>query len=348
MTYFPGNEGKSNMRKFVLLLCCLVSLLLICACVKREMSEKDIADAMKIVKKSDRAIYLDDTQSMIDCANELLNLSKKFARSDDSDYLRQLAFLRLGDAYSYKNDYRKAIEFYDKILAENPYYEIQLIVFQHQITCYSCWRHYKEADEVGRKALKLMDRIREYYRTPVMLNKFLNQYGMIVIFWGSSLFVRREYDEAEKQYLKFLTHFKSEKEMVEIIHHASLIYFNFSQIYHKKRDARKEILYLRKSLLCRKEGTLVETDLYLRLAAYSLREKKYQEALDYCETGIKVKSHFSGRKFKIQHYKMLRAAKEIISSHMASSMKNEKNSSQAYMALSPDLRKQLDWLLFDF
>ena len=336
------------MRKIVLFLCCLASLLLTCSCGKREMTEADIADAMKIVKKSDYAIYLEDTQAMMDFANELLNLSKQFARSDDSDYLRQLAFLRLGDAYSCKDDYRKAIQFYDKILAENPYYEIQLIVFQRQISCYSYWRHYKEADEVGRKALKLMDRIREYYRTPEMLNKFLNQYGMIVIFWGSSLFVRREYDEAEKQYLKFLTHFKSEEEMIEIIHHASLIYFNFSQIYHKKRDARKEILYLRKSLFCRKEGTLVETDLYLRLAAYSLREKKYQEALDYCDKGIKVKSGFSGQKFKIQHYKMLRAAKEIISSHMTSSTKNEKNSSQAYMALSPDLKKQLDWLLFDF
>ena len=348
MTYFPGNEGKSIMRKFVLLLCCLVSLLLICACVKREMSEKDIADAMKIVKKSDRAIYLDDTQSMIDCANELLNLSKKFARNYDSDHLRQLAFLRLGDAYSYKNDYRKAIQFYDKILAENPYYEIQLIVFQHQITCYSCWKHYKEADEVGRKALKLMGRILEHYKTPEMLKKFLNQYGMIVIFWGTSLFVRKEYDEAEKQYLKFLTHFKSEKEMVEIIHHASLIYFHFSKIYHKKRDVRKEFLYLRKSLHCRKEDTLVETDLYLRLAAYSLREKKYQEALDYCDKGIQVKSHFCGQKFKIQHYKMLRAAKEIISSQMTSSTKKEQKSSQAYMELSPDLKKQLDWLLFDF
>ena len=33
---------------------------------------------------------------------------------------------------------------------------------------------------------------------------------------------------------------------------------------------------------------------------------------------------------------------------MASSPKKEKNSSQAYKALSPDLRKQLDWFLFDF
>ena len=123
------------MRKTVLFLCCLASLLLTCSCGKREMTEKDIADAMKIVKKSDYAIYLEDTQAMMDFANELLNLSKQFARSDDSDYLRQLAFLRLGDAYSCKNDYRKAIQFYDKILAENPYYEIQLIVFQRQISC---------------------------------------------------------------------------------------------------------------------------------------------------------------------------------------------------------------------
>ena len=113
------------MRKIFLYLCCLASLLLTCSCGKRPMTREDIAEAMEIVKKSDRAIYLENTQGMMDCANELLNLSKKFARNDDSDHLRQLAFLRLGDAYSYKNDYRKAIQSYDKILAENPYYEFE-------------------------------------------------------------------------------------------------------------------------------------------------------------------------------------------------------------------------------
>ena len=39
------------MFKYGLYLCCLVILILICACGKREMTDKDIAEAMKMPRR---------------------------------------------------------------------------------------------------------------------------------------------------------------------------------------------------------------------------------------------------------------------------------------------------------
>ena len=54
------------MFKYGLYLCCLVSLILICACGKREMTDKDIAVFKKLIDKYDDAKRKDDYQGIAD------------------------------------------------------------------------------------------------------------------------------------------------------------------------------------------------------------------------------------------------------------------------------------------
>ena len=89
------------MFKYGLYLCCLVGLVLICACGKRKMTDKDIAEAMKIIRKYDQALYLGDSQTMLNCSKSLLNYSQNFSADGNSNNLRHLALLRQGDAYAF-------------------------------------------------------------------------------------------------------------------------------------------------------------------------------------------------------------------------------------------------------
>ena len=159
--------------------------------------------------------------------------------------------------------------------------------------------------------------------------------------------MRHRYDDAEKLYLQFLSCFKNEKEMTEIINDPSSVYYCFSKVFHENKDSEKELSYLTKSLLYRKDGTEVQTELYIRLAAYAVRDKKWKDALDYCNAGMKVKPCFLDRKSKLLHYQMLEAAKEKICG-LIKIKKTEKVSSPDHAVISPDLEDHLNWLLFDF
>ena len=114
-----------------------------------------------------------------------------------------------------------------------------------------------------------------------------------------------------------------------------------------KKDSEKELFYLKKSLSCKKDNTETQTELYIRLAAYAVRDKKMKEALDYCNAGMKVKPCFLDRKSKLQHYQMLEAAKKKIC-RLIKNEKTEKVSSPDHAVISPDLEEHLNWLLFDF
>ena len=337
------------MFKYGLFLCCLVSLILICACGKREMTDKDIAEAMKIVRKYDQALYLGDTQTMLNCSNLLLSFSQKFTANGNSDNLRHLALLRQGDAYAFLKKYEKSIQAYAKVLEEKPCFQTQLVALRNQILVFSMWEHYQDADNTAEKALKLLESLRKkgWFKNAEIRKDYMRHYEIIVRLLGKSLYMQHRYDDAEKLYLQFLSCFKSEKEMAEIIYDPSSVYYYFSKVFHGKKDSEKELSYLRKSLLCRKDGTEVQTELYIRLAAYAVRDKKWKDALDYCNAGMKVKPCFLDRKSKLLHYQMLEAAKEKICG-LIKIEKTEKVSSPDHAVISPDLEDHLNWLLFDF
>ncbi len=51
---------------------------LVCSCVKREMTQKDIEDIVKIADKYNQAQLVNNTAAMLDYSNEILAAADKF------------------------------------------------------------------------------------------------------------------------------------------------------------------------------------------------------------------------------------------------------------------------------
>ena len=339
------------MFKYGLYLCCLVSLILICACGKREMTDKDIAVFKKLIDKYDDAKRKDDYQGMLSCAKEISDFVNRFPDDRDAALSRCTALFRFGDAYCTMGCFDQGLQSYDEIIRIAPDSRTRLTALHRKIFMYLLVDRGDEAEQSLRKAYELLDREEktDSYKTDRSKQKiFLNLREAIILTHGSILYRKKQHREAEKIYLEFLSRFKDDTEFRNIIKDAILFYSKLSELYHYFRNPEKELYYLNHILSIASDDQIYFTPTHLRLAAFALRDKNYAQALQYCDMGLAPRSNRMTAENIRQSRAMLLNAKAEIYKRMKKTEEAEKILKQPDAVLTPDLKEYLDWILFDF
>ncbi len=339
------------MFKYGLYLCCLVSLILICACGKREMTDKDIAVFKKLIDKYDDAKRKDDYQGMLSCAKEISDFVNRFPDDRDAALSRCTALFRFGDAYCTMGCFDQGLQSYDEIIRIAPDSRTRLTALHRKIFMYLLVDRGDEAEQSLRKAYELLDREEktDSYKTDRSKQKiFLNLREAIILTHGSILYRKKQHREAEKLYLEFLSRFKDDTEFRNIIKDAILFYSKLSELYHYFRNPEKELYYLNHILSIASDDQIYFTPTHLRLAAFALRDKNYTRSLQYCDMALAPRSNRMTAENIRQSRAMLLNAKAEIYKRMKKTEEAEKILKQPDAVLTPDLKEYLDWILFDF
>ena len=339
------------MFKYGLYLCCLVILILICACGKREMTDKDIAVFKKLIDKYDDAKRKDDYQGMLCCAKEISDFVNRFPDDRDAALSRCTALFRFGDAYCTMGRTDRGMQSYDEIIRIAPDSRTRLTAIHRKIFMYLLVQRVDEAKHALRKAYELLEREEktDSYKTDKSKQKiFLNLREAIILTHGSILYRQKQYREAEKLYLEFLSRFKNDADFRNIIQDAVLFYSNVSRVYHQLRNPEKELYYLNHILSIASDDQIYFTPTHLRLAAFALRDKNYAQALQYCDMGLAPRSNRMTAENKRQSRAMLLNAKAEIYKRMKKTEEAAKILKHPDAVLTPDLKDFLDWTLFDF
>ena len=323
---------------------------LLCSCAKREMTQEDIEDIVKIVDKYNQAQLVNNTAAMLDHANEILAAADKFKCNNDSKNAKCLGLIRRGNAYAFLNRYEDAVNDFDAAIKEAPYFSTELVGYYHKIFALTACKRHDEADATARKALKLLDHIEEDLickDDKEKRNIFLNYRKMVIIWWGISLSKRKKYAEKEKLFADFLSRFKNEKDFREAVEDAAVFYNDMAELYHALKNTEKELYFLHKSLST-DDDSIVFTGTHLRLIGYAIRDKNYVKALKICDQALNIKSSRMNLDLRQRNQEMLLSAKIKIFQLMNKPEEAKKISSQNKINLSSDLKDRLDWLLFDF
>ena len=187
------------------------------------------------------------------------------------------------------------------------------------------------------------------YKTDYLKRQiFLNHREKIILRHGSLLYRKKQYREAEKLYLEFLSRFKTDADFRNLIPEAVLFYSDVSELYHYLRNPEKELYYLNHILSIASDDQIYFTSTHLRLAAFALRDKNYVRALQLCDMALVARSHRMSEENIRQFQAMLLNAKAEIYKRMKKPEEAEKILKQPDAVLTPDLKKYLDWILFDF
>ena len=339
------------MFKYGLYLCCLAGLILFCACGKREMTRRDVAAFETLIEKYDAALRKNDYQSMLNCAKEISDFVNRFPDDKEAAHLRCEALFRFADAYCIMGHTDRGMQFYDEAFRIAPDSNTQLTVLRNKIFMSLLARRIDDAEQSLKKAYELLEQEEntDSYKTDFWKRQiFLNHREKIILRHGSLLIRKKQYREAEKLYLEFLSRFRTETDFRNLIPEAVLFYSKVSGIYHHLRNPEKELYYLNHILSIASDDQIYFTSTHLRLAAFALRDKNYVRALQLCDMALVARSHRMSEENIRQFQAMLLNAKAEIYKRMKKKEEAEKILKQSDAVLTPDLKDYLDWILFDF
>ena len=224
------------------------------------------------------------------------------------------AYIKRGLAYSYQNKREEAVKEFDAAIAISPDATLVLYAYDHKILCYvgvkysvqmrktiaDCQREYEKikASESFRKDLAFRQQIQ-------------NSYAAILDSYCISLYLLQEYGRIKKIISDFITEFESETDFGQKMNVSADLFFHLSQAFRGEKNFARERYYLEKSLYWAKQGKFVYDCLYLRLAAHALIQKKYDQALSYCDSGLAEKQVVSNRNYEESHAILLFAKSKI-------------------------------------
>ena len=315
------------------------------------MTGKDIAVFEKLLKKYDDAQMKNDSAAMLEYANEIAARVQQFSVDKLSQEARCTALLRLGDAYCALRRFDLAIKAFDEIFREIPDENCKLIACHRKILMCIILNRLSDAEVSVQHAYELLDRARKKDSCRIDKNRqniLLNHHSEIVHAHGFILHHKKQFTAEEKLYLQFLSRFKNENEFRNVIKNAVLFYYNVSQVYHSLKSPKMELHYLNLCLSSNSDDKIYFTEVHLRLAAFSLRERNYEKALQYCNQALSAKKDRMNIANQRQFHSLLQNAKAKIYEAMKRQSDAEKILSKQEYQLNPEQKKYLNWILFDF
>lgn len=289
MTYFPGNEGKSIMRKFVLFLCCLVSLLLICSCGKRKIDEQDKNRLFSLYSK---LYHVGDPVKIDAMSDQILSDASKYEQDADLQFLMIHAYNAKAFVANLRKEKKLAVNYLET--AESLLPILKDRIYNLKSKCDIYFIYYQILKDHPDQAEKWLVRLEE------LIAKEMSSYEYKHGSEKYKQFLHAKYGENTFLRADFLVKYKNDLASAEKILLTSLEkqeiwagndpflsqiygYDLLSEIYFRNKNDKACSFYAEKSICLAVK--LNQLPLYAPLHYYAIKMKQhqYESALSCCK-----------------------------------------------------------------
>ena len=280
----------------ILLLC--VGL---CSCSKRKAEFTDEQKMLELNEKFLQAEKKDDFAGMQKIAEEMYSLARELEPDETGRLMMAGAHIKRGLAYSDQKKRKEAFKEFDAAIAISPDPSLVLYTYNLKISTSLSRKYAGEVNEIITACLREYEKIKAseaFRKDSEFRENILNSYSGVVFSYCHFLFWMKKYARAKKMIFNFLAEFKSETDFGRQTDFSASIFFILSQAFRGEKNFAQERYYLTKSLYWAKQEKYVFEFLYLRLAAYEVMQKKYDQALSYCDSGLAMKQFVSNQVYE--------------------------------------------------
>ena len=284
------------MFKYGLFLCCLVSLILICACGKREMTEKDENQILEIIRLANHDNGRNNHSRNLLYGDKILTLANPLKDDDKTLYSKTFAYnikgyhyyLR-GDKFSANSYYMEAMKHAERI-RDKWFFRIPAKSDTY-LYFFKLNSNHKKMAEYWLK--QWGDFFQSYMDSPVYSHGSKNSNELLLMRYGVYVDIKVNYlvnsgkiDEA----LKLLESCYGEVKKFYSDPDEFLWAFSLSdtaaKVFTSKNDLKKMIFYAEKSLKLADKNNIFPENSFFIMIRYYKKKGDFQSAEKYCRQGL--------------------------------------------------------------
>ena len=286
------------MFKYVLYSCCLVGLILICACGKREMTAADEKLITEIIQETNLENGNNNHARNLLHGDKILNLVKNLNDRDKIYYAKAFAYQTKGYHYYLRRDiftansyYLQSMKYADRIrynkdlriAAKSDSYHHFYILFFRKKQLAEFW-----LGQWGKFFL-------EYMNTPEYRNGNKQSNSILLMRYGVYIEAKVEYlskagkvDSAVEQLNALYSEVKKFYSDPDEFLWAFPLSDTAAGIFARKNDSEKMILFARKTLKLAEQDNIFPENSYFILIRDLTKKGDYSAAEKYCLQGLKL------------------------------------------------------------
>jgi len=284
------------MRKTVLFLCCLASLLLTCSCGKRKMTEADEKQILEIIRQANHDIGLNKHSLNLLYGDKILTLANPLKDDDKTLYSKTFAYnikgyhhyLR-GDKFSANSYYMEAMKHADRI-RDKWFYRI-LAKSDTFLYFFKLNSNHEKMAEYWLK--RWGDFFQSYMDSPVYSLGSKNSNELLLMRYGVYVDVKVNYlvnsgkiDEAVRLWKSCYGEVKKFYSDPDEFLWAFSLSDTAAKIFALKNDQKKMIFYAEKSLKLAEQDNIFPGNSFFLLIRHYKMNGDFQTAEKYCRQGL--------------------------------------------------------------
>lgn len=269
---------------------------LLCSCVKREMTQTENAELVKKIQSINDNIASENYDSIEKEANAILSFCQKVKPDDIIRYavsfaknMRGYCFFQRGEKSVAEKLYIEALKEAD-LIAGNRTYRIHV---KSRIYLNLIMLHNKKSP----KQEDILTQWGSLFQEPLVCSDcddFLVSREIILMYYGifasikaNCLMVQKKWDDAE-QFINnaLITISKYNPEAEKEYSWVMLLYDDLVKIYQKKNNMRQMHYWMKKCFLLAEKWNLFPENSFLVLIEQYLKNGQYPDAVEYCKKGL--------------------------------------------------------------